>query len=880
MSPRGCCLAAGLVAALLVASWSAPAREGEEQFTLAGAIPNDVLLYAAERHNPEREFLSEYWGEVFDALRQSGVGDDLLELIGSLAGFGAEQKAEVDRLKERASQLVAGVNWEQLGANETVFAERLPPPVQISGGGIHLPPHMVWLFRGSPEGAARSFEGLVAILAALTEEINKAVGSEALVVEESPQMGAQVASVNLLATLPGVPSLPIAVALRDDVVLIAMGEQILNDVLGLLDGSSSKKSLADDPRFKAAFAQLPPAEDSMVFFDMQALLKPIRTLVDTVAGVIGAPGDVYRNTGTSLQANLLNAQALAAYRRGDIKQALALTEQAHDAAAEDSVVLYNLACFNALLGNQDQALTWLEQAVEAGFYAPGKIASDPDLESLRDEPRYKEAAAKAAELAAQCCAADIVINSTKSGEAYKLSQQAWEVYKQQDYEQGLKLVEQAYAVAPKDSRVLYYLACFHALLGHQDQAQDFLERAVDGGFYCPGHISRDPDLESIRSDQRYETALAKAGEKAAELGAKQRTDKLAVVKVVKQLIDRLANAAGILDYAATVETTDGYSVRAESVTVLVADAESRPIYPVFGRREPLTDFDRYLPQETVSFSVSSGVDLGELYKFIEDTFRAVGPKGQELLTKWAELQAEYGVDVQEDLVSWIDGGCVSVTLEDGRGSVWLIKVTDEQVAREKVAAAVEFLSTKLAEAMAKNPALVMLAVRTSPVLHEQLEGFENLHFAVSPQPVVWGVTDRHLIFGTSADAVALCLDTAKGEHPSVRDNARVMAEALVPSGPFTSVTLTDRRGLGDELATTIGVISMVGGMAGAFIPDPEARGVIAKIAGMLAKLTPVVRKIDFYKSTGTCTTFDGRAWHTHTVTHYLSPAERAAGAPR
>ena len=44
---------------------------------------------------------------------------------------------------------------------------------------------------------------------------------------------------------------------------------------------------------------------------------------------------------------------------------------------------------------------------------------------------------------------------------------------------------------------------------------------------------------------------------------------------------------------------------------------------------------------------------------------------------------------------------------------------------------------------------------------------------------------------------------------------------------------------------------------------------------MLAKLTPVVRKIDFYKSTATCTTFDGHSWHTQTVTHYVSPAERA-----
>lgn len=210
--------------------------------------------------------------------------------------------------------------------------------------------------------------------------------------------------------------------------------------------------------------------------------------------------------------------------------------------------------------------------------------------------------------------------------------------------------------------------------------------------------------------------------------------------------------------------------------------------------------------------------------------------------------------------------------------MWLLKVTDEQVARERVAAAIEFFSTKLAELAAQKPVLAtlaMLGVRTSPVRHEQLEGFENLHFAMSPQPVgVWGVADGYLVFSSSADAAALCLATARGEHPNIRSNPRAMSEALVPDGPFTSVALTDQRGLGEELATGLGIASMVSGMMGSFVPEPEVRPVLAKISGMLTKLTPVVRKIDFYKSTATCTTFDGRIWHTRAVTHYFSPTER------
>ena len=285
-----------------------------------------------------------------------------------------------------------------------------------------------------------------------------------------------------------------------------------------------------------------------------------------------------------------------------------------------------------------------------------------------------------------------------------------------------------------------------------------------------------------------------------------------------------------------------------------------------------------MPREAVSFSVSGGFDIGELYKFLEDSFRLFGPKGEELLAKWGEIQKKLGVDVQKDVVGWIDGGFISVTLADGRGSVWLFKVTNEQVAREKVGAAVDFFSTKLMEAVAKNPelaAIAMLSVQTSPAEHEQLEGFQNLHFAMSPQPAVWGVAEGYLIFGSSADAAALCLATARGDHPSIRDNARAMSEALVPTGPFASVALTDRRNLGEELAVGMGVGSMVCGMLGAIVPEPQARSAISKISGMLAKLTPVVRKIDFYKSSASHTTFDGQTWRSRGVTHYFSPTERA-----
>lgn len=56
---------------------------------------------------------------------------------------------------------------------------------------------------------------------------------------------------------------------------------------------------------------------------------------------------------------------------------------------------YDLACFRALAGDTDGALTALEKAISLGFIDTSHITSDPDLVSLRNTPRYDAAVALA-----------------------------------------------------------------------------------------------------------------------------------------------------------------------------------------------------------------------------------------------------------------------------------------------------------------------------------------------------------------------------------------------------------------------------------------------------------------------------------------------------
>jgi TolB-like protein/Flp pilus assembly protein TadD len=66
---------------------------------------------------------------------------------------------------------------------------------------------------------------------------------------------------------------------------------------------------------------------------------------------------------------------------------LEFAERAEEVDPEDAAVCYNVACLYALEGEADRAISCLEKASRAGFAHPEWIRQDPDLDSLRDDPR-------------------------------------------------------------------------------------------------------------------------------------------------------------------------------------------------------------------------------------------------------------------------------------------------------------------------------------------------------------------------------------------------------------------------------------------------------------------------------------------------------------
>lgn len=80
----------------------------------------------------------------------------------------------------------------------------------------------------------------------------------------------------------------------------------------------------------------------------------------------------------------------ARYKTKDYKGAIEAYQKAFDfKAALPYNSAYNIACSYALLGDKQNALTWFEKSLAAGFPSLEAARNDADLQSLRDESRFK-----------------------------------------------------------------------------------------------------------------------------------------------------------------------------------------------------------------------------------------------------------------------------------------------------------------------------------------------------------------------------------------------------------------------------------------------------------------------------------------------------------
>ncbi len=82
--------------------------------------------------------------------------------------------------------------------------------------------------------------------------------------------------------------------------------------------------------------------------------------------------------------------AYCLHMRGDYEKAIEAHRRSATFEQTRGISLYNLACAYALTGRTDEALDALKASRDAGFDLSSAIRTDSDLDSLRDDPGFKE----------------------------------------------------------------------------------------------------------------------------------------------------------------------------------------------------------------------------------------------------------------------------------------------------------------------------------------------------------------------------------------------------------------------------------------------------------------------------------------------------------
>jgi len=169
--------------------------------------------------------------------------------------------------------------------------------------------------------------------------------------------------------------------------------------------------------------------------------------------------------------------------------------------------LYRAAGALAKAGSNEDAMRTLEAAVQAGFDGTC-IASDPNFEGLRGDPRFAEllnpqpAPAAPAVPIVVAPAYQVIVGTANKKLADVFNQSGITLMRAGQFERAIEAFQEEVRETGS-SNAMYNMACAYSLKGDKRRAFDALQQAIENGFDNSQHMMQDEDLRLIQGDPHF-----------------------------------------------------------------------------------------------------------------------------------------------------------------------------------------------------------------------------------------------------------------------------------------------------------------------------------------------------------------------------------------
>ena len=131
---------------------------------------------------------------------------------------------------------------------------------------------------------------------------------------------------------------------------------------------------------------------------------------------------------------------------------------------------------------------------------------------------------------------------------------------------------------------------------------------------------------------------------------------------IADILESVFDEVSIIDCQVTVEYTEGNLNRSASFGRLLPGSEGKLLFKAFAAGQPFENWQTWVPAESLSYSLQTGVNLHTLYEGVVQLIRDRIPKAQSGLEKFEQLQSAWDVHIDRDILQAFSGEFVSVSL--------------------------------------------------------------------------------------------------------------------------------------------------------------------------------------------------------------------------